>query len=155
MDDVRFLVENSQIIATANEEIYKKISHDHPHVFSRFALVHLEELPQEQIRDILSKAQDHIATKLNVSWENGTVQEVYQLAKQYVSDIAFPAKGLLLLEEAVMYAVENHQPTVTADALKAIIAQKTKIPLTSMTEFEKKDLSALADNLKQFCERTK
>ncbi len=62
-------------------------------------------------------------------------------------DQSFPAKGINLLEETALFAKNQSLHAVTVEMLRAIISEKTSIPIGSLTEFDKKDLSELPKKL--------
>lgn len=144
---IKYLVENAQFIATANESSYKKFATDQPSIVSKFETVTLEEPEKNDLEHILQIHMDHVAHVRSVTFESGVLAEVMTLSKQYMPDSSFPQKGIAVFEEAALLSLSQDNNFVSKETIRAIISQKTNIPVDSLTELNKKDLSELPDRL--------
>jgi ATP-dependent Clp protease ATP-binding subunit ClpC len=144
---IKYAVENCQIIGTANESSYKKFAMENPGIISRFEVITIEEPVNSEIKEILMSHQKQITQRLHVEWEKDFIKELILLAKQYMPEQSFPANGIYLLEEAAFLAQTQSSHMVTLEMLRVIISEKTSIPIGSLTDLEKKDLSALPEKL--------
>ncbi len=144
---IKYAVENCQIIGTANEVSYKKFAMENPGIISRFEVISIDEPIKDQTKQILASHQKRIIETMHVSWENNFLDELLSLAKQYMPDQSFPAKGINLLEETALMAQNQSEHIVTKEMLRVIISEKTSIPIGSLTELDKKDLSELPKKL--------
>ncbi len=149
MGQIQYLLENGQVIATANDTSFKKLAGDFPHIISKCEVIELEEPSDEDLKHILSDKVQTLQSQYNVSFEQGVLEEVIQLTKQYIHEPSFPAKALTLLEEGALSTQSQNLQFVSKNFLRILISQKTNIPIGSLTEFEKKDLVNLPVKLKE------
>ncbi|MEK7165920.1 MAG: AAA family ATPase [Patescibacteria group bacterium] len=145
--NISYITKNSQVIATSNDQAYRKFAADFPEIASKFEVIELSEPKAQDIKEILEFQQKRLTKLFQVSWENAITDDIYKLAKQYIHQ-SFPAKAITLIEESAILAKSKGKTTVTRDMVKAIISQKTNIPVGELTEFDKKDLSNLPLKLK-------
>ncbi len=146
---LKYLIDNAQIIGTANEVTYRKFTADYPHIVSRFEVIKLNEPEKKDLAQILKLNQDRLSTFSNLTTDDDLIDEVIQMAKQYIYEPMFPAKGIALLEETFLYAQEQHANHVTTDMLRAVVSQKANVPLASLSAVEKQDLSTLGERLQK------
>lgn len=144
---IKYAIDNSQVIGTANDVSFRKFAQENPGIVSKFEIVRLDEPPIENIKQILKAQQIHLTTSSKLTYEDGFIDELITLSKRYLPEQSFPAKGISLLEESVQYAKTQGSSKITKEMIRAIVSQKTNIPIGSLTEFDKKDLSALPDKL--------
>lgn len=148
-EQIKYLVENTTIIATANDHSYKKFANEYPGILSKMEVITLDEPPVTDLKKMLTVYQQELSEKQHITWEKNFIEELITLAKQYMPEQVFPAKGISLLEESVHLAKEQNQHTVSVELLRVIISQKTNIPIGSLTEFDKQDLSTLPQKLQE------
>lgn len=72
------------------------------------------------------------------------IREAYQLADRYYTDMAFPGKGIRLLEASVSYAVNE---LVTPESVQKAIESKLGVKVSQATHTEKQQLLRLEDEL--------
>jgi len=145
---IKYAIDNSQVIGTANDVSFRKFAQENPGIVSKFEIVRLDEPPTDDVIQILQAQQKHLANGSTMQWENGFIEELINLSKRYIPDQSFPAKGISLLEESMLYAKTQGVQKITKEMIRAIVSQKTNIPIGSLTEFDKKDLSELPDKLR-------
>lgn len=144
---IKYVIDNSQIIGTANDISYRKFTQENPSVVSKFEIFQLDEPPIDDINQILLAQQRRLSNSSMMCWEEGFTDELINLSKRYIPEQSFPAKGVSLLEESILYAKTQGSQRITKEIIRVIISQKTNIPIGSLTEFEKKDLSELPRKL--------
>jgi ATP-dependent Clp protease ATP-binding subunit ClpA len=143
---IKYLIDHSQVIGTANIVSYKRFAAQNPHIVSKFEIMDLSEPPQQEVEDIMLEKQKQLE-KAGYSVDRETLAEVYRLGKQYIPDISFPAKAINILEEAAAYTTASGNSEINAGVVKALVSQKTGIPLGSLTDLDKKDLSDLPQRI--------
>jgi ATP-dependent Clp protease ATP-binding subunit ClpA len=145
---IKYIIDNARIISTANESVYRKFMVDYPHIFSKFEVLQLEEVPLDDLNRILTFHCQLLTQTRQVEWEPDILDEVVKLSKQFLQETAFPSKSISVLEEAAFYARQQQLHCLTKDMLRVIISQRTNIPIGSLTDIEKRDLTNLEFNLK-------
>lgn len=146
---IKYAIDNAQVIGTANDVSFRKFAQENPGIVSKFEIIRLDEPQQEDLTRILQAQQEHISHDVSLGWEDGFMEELIVLSKQYLPEQSFPAKGISLLEESLLYAKTQSAEIISKEIIRVIISQKTNIPIGSLTEFDKKDLSALPDVLRK------
>lgn len=146
---ILFLMENAQVIATANENGYKKFAAAFPHIIAQFAVVTLTEPAEDELNNIMQKYQQLKSVSSGITFDPHFTKELLTLSKQYVPEPSFPAKGLVLIDETLQQAHVQGAEVVTIDHLRTVISEKMNVPIGSLTEIDKQDLSQLPDKLKQ------
>lgn len=146
---IQKIIPVTTVVATSNHTAYQRITQQHPELLTTFELVHLEEHPKEEVEAIIAKRLKLLSTHHHIDHDPEAIKTTFALTSQYIDNPSYPAKALMLLEEAYLYVREHHEPTLTSDHLKVIVAQKTNIPLAKLTDVERQDLSTLPAKLKQ------
>lgn len=149
ISQIQYLLEKTQIIATASDASWKKLVADYPVIESKFDIIHLKEPSKSDTIAILQAQKNHIVSIYNISCTEKVIHEVYELGKKYLLDSVFPIKGITLLEESAYLAKQKGRNEIIADDIKEIISNKTGIPINSLTDFEKKNLENLFEKLQK------
>jgi ATP-dependent Clp protease ATP-binding subunit ClpA len=144
---IKYAIDNSQVIGTANDVSFRKFAQENPGLVSKFEIIQLNEPPTNELIEILSAQQQYLEKDIQINWESDFVDELINLAKRYIPEQSFPAKGISLLEESVLHAKTQGVPQITKEMVRVIVSQKTNIPIGSLTELDKKDLSTLPSKL--------
>lgn len=144
---LKYLIDSYQILATANNASYKKFSADYPAITSKFEIVSLSEQPSDELLSILNLHTQRISDQHQISWENNLVKELITITKHYLPDPAFPAKGIAILEESAYLVKQQGREQVLIDDVRTIVAQKANVPITAITDFDKKELADLEEKL--------
>jgi ATP-dependent Clp protease ATP-binding subunit ClpA len=146
---IKYLIDSSQVIGTANEDTYRKFAGENPHITSKFEILRLEETDENTSIEILEKNIERLYEAKQVSFEEGLAEKTYAIAKKYLQEGNFPAKGITLLQEAASQAQMHETQLVSDEQLKVIVSQKTNIPIGSLTDLDKQDLSSLPERIKK------
>jgi len=144
---IAFLIDKAQVIATSSETSYRKFATEQPGIISKFDVSSLTEPGIDELKAILLAHQERISKKVNVEYSSESLSEVIKLAKQHISELSFPAKGIGLMEECAHFARSQNETQVTPEIIRVVISQKANIPIASLTDFEKKDLSQLDERI--------
>lgn len=144
---IKYLIDSAQVIGTANQETYRKFAADNPHITSKFEVLRLDETDPETTLEILRKHIERLSKQRQQTFAENFASEIYDLAKKYLQDGNFPAKGITLLQESSSQAQVQGLAEVNLEIPKAIVSQKTNIPIGSLTDLDKQDLSKLAERI--------
>lgn len=140
---IAFLIDKAQVIATSSETSYRKFAAEQPGIISKFDVLVLNEPNPDELQAILSAHQERIVDRLQVQYGAHTLGEIIKLTKQHISELSFPAKGISLMEEVAQFAKNQNEAAVTPEMVRVVISQKANIPIASLTDFDRKDLSQL------------
>jgi ATP-dependent Clp protease ATP-binding subunit ClpA len=146
---ISFLVDKAQVIATSSETSYRKFAAEQSGLISKFDVSVLSEPSADELRAILAVHQERIAKQVQVRYSENTLEEIIKLTKQHISELSFPAKGITLLEETAHFSKSQNEQLVTPEMVRVVVSQKANIPIASLTDFDKKDLSELDNRIKQ------
>jgi len=142
-DQISFLIDKAQVIATSSETSYRKFAAEQSGLISKFDVLILSEPNQDELQAILTAHQGNISSRLQVQFMDSTLDEIIKLTKQHINELSFPAKGISLLEETAHFTQSQNSTEVTPEIVRVVISQKVNIPIASLTDFDKKDLSQL------------
>ena len=137
------------VVATSNHTAYQRINQQHPELLTTFEVIYLEEQDKEEVSQIVSNKLTELSKEHGITSSKENVSTTLALTEQYIDTPAYPAKALMLLEEAVLFVKEHHEHELLPAHLKAIVAQKTNIPLGKLTDIERQDLSTLSSRLEK------
>lgn len=146
---INFLIDKAQVIATSSETSYRKFAAEQSGIISKFDVSILSEPNPDELRAILSVHQERITNQNHVQYSDPTLEEIIKLTKQHISELSFPAKGIGLMEETAQFARSQNEVEVTPEMVRVVVSQKANIPIASLTDFDKKDLSQLDERIKQ------
>ena len=121
---------------------YNQTLASNPYFSSYFETIKVEEFPAEATIKVLEAQALRIEKYHKVNIDKNVFSETIILAKRYLPG-TLPQKAIALLEEASASASLSKRTAVTIDDIKSIVAQKTGIPLQSLTVSEKEKLQQL------------
>ncbi len=132
---------------TANE--FRQYIEKDPALERRFEPVYIAEPSPADTLKIL----EAVAVKLNkhhgVTIDADALQAAIDLSTRYVQDRFLPDKAIDLLDEATSGAKIAGKPSVSVEDIKRVLAQRTGIPVTSLTQEESVQLMDLDAQLKK------
>ncbi len=146
---ISFLIDKTQVIATSSETSYRKFAAEQPGMISKFDVSILSEPDQNELRAILSVHQERIANQTQVVYADNSLEEIIKLTRQHISELSFPAKGISLMEEVAHFTKNQNETEVTPELVRVVVSQKANIPIASLTDYDKKDLSQLDERISQ------
>lgn len=84
-----------------------------------------------------------------VAFTYDSLARCVELSRRYVREVSLPAQAIRLMEEAAVYARRHHptRPIVVPEDVGAVVAAKTGVPVTSVTEAEEGKLQRLEEEI--------
>jgi ATP-dependent Clp protease ATP-binding subunit ClpC len=132
---------------TANE--FRQYIEKDPALERRFEPVYIAEPSPADTLKIL----EAVAVKLNkhhgVAIDKDALQAAIDLSTRYVQDRFLPDKAIDLLDEATSGAKIAGKASVSVENIKQVLAQRTGIPITSLTQEESVQLMDLDAQLRK------
>jgi len=136
-------------LLSTTPSFYNQFLSSNPYFSSFFEVIKIEEFTPEMTEKILIEQSSKMEKFHKVSIDENVFLETTYLSKRYLSG-NLPQKAISLLEEACASAALAKKTQVTVDDVKNIIAQKTGIPINSLTVSEKEKLNNLENILNKF-----
>jgi len=113
--------------------------------------VEIKEPQGNKAIQILEAEAGFIENKYNIFFSYDSIERAVNLSSRYLHDRYLPEKGIMLLEEAALYVrnTKGKKALVTGEDMARLVAQKTNIPLTKITEKESQKLLNLEEQIHQ------
>lgn len=127
--------------ATTTAENYAKVVRGSV-LSNSFSKVDIKEMDENQTIQVLESKVGYLEYKQQVFFSYVAIEKAAQLAKRYLHDLTLPGAALEILTESASFA-RSHKglhSLVLADEVAKVVAQKTKIPVDSITQTETKKL---------------
>lgn len=146
---------------------YRRYIEADPALARRFTPVWIEEPSVDEAFEIVKAvAQQYLGPSHNVQYPDDVVREAIQLAVRYIHDEFLPGKAIKLLDQAGPRVVMGGSlsglspsplaplpggegKSVTVEIVRAIVSERTGVPLTRLSEDEGKRLLQLEARLKE------
>ncbi len=129
---------NIKLIASTTETAYSKTFRK-DYIFGRLlSSIEVAKLDNQHIMRILTQSFED----QGVSADTEAVKTVIELTERYSHGRSLPDIGIRFIEDISVRALFDGKDQVTAEDVKRLVAEREKIPLTSL---EKKDNSRLAN----------
>lgn len=117
-------------------------------IFARqFENVKVEELGMEDLKKIIDLKFKKINKAKQITFEENFFDDLIDFSKRYIQTKALPLKALSLLDEIVVQATIKGLTVVPKDEIKTIIAERTGIPIQTLSAGEKNTLINLEAEL--------
>lgn len=137
-----------QVITTASFENYHAVLEKNEEVANLFQKVEVPEASFEETFKILKIWAPIFEQRQKVTISFSALTSTITLSRQYIHDRVLPDKALSLLDEAaVLVATKRPQGIVTKEDVAQIVAQKTRVPVTQITQKEAEKLLHLEEKL--------
>ena len=135
-------------IATATTEAYTKYIANSK-LATVFSRVVIKEMEENQAIQVLEANAGHLEYKHDVFYSYDALAKSAQLAKRFIKDTILPGSAIEIMSEAGSYtrSKKGKDAFVTAEEVGAVIAQKTQIPMTTVTADESTKLMTLETTL--------
>lgn len=134
--------------ATTADEFRQYIEKD-PALERRFEPVYVEEPSPADTLKILEAVSVKLKKHHGVEIDPTALQAAIDLSTRYVADRFLPDKAIDLLDEATSGAKIAGKASVSVEDIKQVLAQRTGIPITALTQEESLQLLDLDKQLKQ------
>ncbi len=107
--------------------------------------VEIQEMDDNAAIQVLEAKASFIEYKQKIFFSYDALATAVVYADRYMHEQFLPAKALFIIEEAAVHVANKRgeRAVVTAEDIAYIVAQKTKIPLTKITEKESEKLLKL------------
>lgn len=133
-----------KIIATMSPNDFQKLKGSNEALANSFAAIMLSEPSQQDTMKILEDSALTLESRSKVLVTYDAVREAYRLSGQYMSDQAYPGKGISLLDQASAYADNG---VMTAQSVQAAIEKTMGVKAGSATGIEADVLLHLEDKI--------
>lgn len=135
-------------IATTTTEAYAQTIANSK-LSSVFSRVTIPEMDENQAIQVLEAKIGHLEYKHNVFYTYDALAKAVQLAKRFLRETTLPGSALEIISEAGNYArtKKGVDAMVTGEEVGAVVANKTHIPVTSITADESTRLMHLEEQL--------
>lgn len=139
---------NFMTIATSTPDAYGHAIARSP-LGNTFAKVTVNELEENAAIQVLESKVGYVEYKQQVFFAYSAIEKAVQFAKRYLHDITLPGSAQELMTEAASFgrAKKGINSLVTAEEVAAVVAQKTKIPVASVTANETTKLLHLEEEM--------
>ena len=134
--------------ATTPTEYRQYIEKD-PALSRRFEPVFVGEPDDEATLKILQSVAKKLSEHHGVNIPEEVIKESVSLSKRYVQDRYLPDKAIDLLDESTSGAKIAGKKEIDSEDLKKVLAQRTGIPITSLSQKEQIQLLRLEDKLRE------
>ncbi len=125
---------------------YQNFLKAYPILATKTEVIYMDE-PDIQTAQLILDSKYGGTSTLPISSE--VTKQVIELARRYVHDTFLPENAISLIDEAISQARIDNATEVTLNDIKKILAQKTGIPVTDITDAEATDLQNLESYLKE------
>ena len=129
--------------ATTGEEYQANLEPDAA-LARRFSVIAIEPMDGAAVRAVLRGVRDSLARARGVRVDNAALDEIVDLADQYLPNRSFPDKGVDLIEQSVAYGISHGLSTIDAPTARAAVAAFVGRPLDPSAS-----ISALDTELRQ------
>lgn len=130
----------NRLICTMSSPGYKQFVTKEKDLAERFEVVKVAEPSLDLASKILESKSHKLSQYHNVAINPDVLLTTIKLSKRYIQDKFLPSKAIDLLDETCSQVVLDNRKHVTSDDVKTIIAEKTGIPIQSLTVSEQRKL---------------
>lgn len=138
-----------KVIGATTQSAYRKFLEPSANFSSHFQTIDVVEPDHETAVAIVQEFAVAIEQKQKVAISLPAIQASVTLSDQYIHDHVLPEKAIDLLDEAAAYAAHQKHPGVTAEDVATVVADKTGVPVTQVTQDEAAKLNNLEEVLHQ------
>lgn len=116
---------------------------------SVFTKVEIREMDENQAIQVLESKVGYVEYKNNVFFSYDAIAKAVFLAHRFLHDVCLPGSALEIMTEAATYTVNHKGPNslVTAEEVAAVVAEKTNIPVTTVSADESQKLLNLENEM--------
>ncbi len=138
------------VLATTTPNDYTRVI-DGRSLGEAMGRINIEEPDKNTTIQILEANVANIESKEQVYFSYGAISQAYTLSVRYMHERFLPDKAIGLLNEASVFVRNKRgkQNVVTAEDLSVLVAEKTNIPITKLTENESAKLLNLEEQIHQ------
>ena len=130
------------MIFALSQEDWHKFAATRPALLAQITKIELAELDERQIIRILQDFATPLESQANVVIGYGALQETYAMAQRFITNKAFPAKAIDLLQDALNYPDNG---LITRQSVKAAVEKTTGAKVLEASSAERDQLLHLED----------
>jgi len=114
-----------------------------------FTKVEIKEMNENQAIQVLESRVGYLEYKQNIFFAYDALEKAVQLAKRFLHDNYLPGNALEIITEAAAHThtKKGANTLVTGEEVAEVVANKTKIPVTSITANESAKLLQLEEEM--------
>ncbi|EKD78332.1 MAG: ATP-dependent Clp protease regulatory subunit, partial [uncultured bacterium] len=138
-----------KVIGTTTTKEYQQYIERQEAFVRRFQVVRVSELSRDSAILVLEGRAPFVESKYRVYFTYAALAACVDLTERFIKDRHLPAKAIAVMEEAAILARERAQGTtlVTREHVAEVVAEKTNVSVTSLTETEAQKLLLLDQTL--------
>lgn len=136
-----------KIIGLTNPEGYERTVAEHSALATLFHPIRVEEPDEETMMAILADATLEQEKRFKSVILYSALRAVYVLSKQFIPDMLFPEKAIVLLEETFIAGRERGLDAIKPDVVSSVLERKFGRAASVVGEKEKEILTHLEDKL--------
>jgi len=116
---------------------------------SLMSKVEIREMDENQTIQVLESKVGYAEYKQKVFFSYNAIEKSAQLARKFIHEAYLPGSALEIMTEAAVhtFAKKGANALVTAEEVAQVVAQKTKIPVTTVTADESEKLMRLEEQM--------
>lgn len=140
-----------RVVATTTTEEYQQFIVNRGPFLRRFQVVQMNELTREEAIVVLEARSSSIEHKYRVLFTYASIAACVDLAIQFLPDRHLPAKALDIMSEVATFvqATKGDGSLVEKNDVARIVAEKTNVQITAVTEDEREKLMNLESIMHQ------
>lgn len=152
-----------KLIGATTHSDYRKYIEKDAALERRFQPIRVEEPGPQETTEILVGIRDRLQTHHQVTILDEAIKAAVQLSVRHIPDRRLPDKAYDLLDEGcawvrygsnISFNADDDTPEmpfnlVTADTIREVVAEKTGIPVTQLTEQEAERITQMAEALRR------
>lgn len=135
------------VIGATTSAEFKKYMEEDEALKRRFSMVALKELDYASVLEILKNRRPGIEDRQSVKIEDSALETVVDLTTRYMRGSNQPDKSICTLATAANAVREKDGKIVTADDIRDVVSNETKIPLGRINADELKKLQGMDENI--------
>lgn len=136
-------------IALCDTNDYQSFISLNPRINKYFDVIEVTPPTTDEAMDILLFSASENEKKSGVTFTISCLRKLLDGSDRFINDIPFPEKVLELLTELTIQKSSSKNKLATVEDAMALLSEKTKIPLTSLTDSAKAKLSTIEDIIHQ------
>lgn len=139
---------NFLTIATTTPDAYARVIASQS-LGSVFQKIDIDEADVDTVIRVLEAKAAYIEYKHHVWFSYGALERAAQMARKFLRDVHVPASAIEVCSESALHAksLRGGNALVTPEDVAAVIADKTKIPVTAVTQDEGAKLMRLESEM--------
>lgn len=136
---------NLKIIAVATPTDFERFIV--PNMRLRKFLTNVEVISptKEEAFEILMEAAQDWEERSKFTITIPTLRKILDESDKYITETPFPEKALELLDSVILYCDQQHKDSVTVDDANVVLAEKTGVSFSTLSEQEKGKLAKIED----------